>query len=159
MNSSIPSPTAAFRLAAFGLGTSIVGLTACAGDPANSPVDDEAAAVVRAALEYIRSEHHELDSVAAGYGVPFRSSFEPDEAVSEIASSLGFDVCVTSSDCPILVGRPGSDEVAGRAELVYTTRSRVAGMGSVTIWHLDLTSDDGTWGVEHRREVSHFETG
>jgi len=47
----------------------------------------------------------------------------------------------------------------GEAELLYTTRRRVAGMGSVTIWCPNLRLIDGSWVVERRQEVSRFETG
>lgn len=129
----------------------------CTDAPMDAPAADADSAVIRAALEYVRAEHPSVDSVAPGYGVPFLAGFEVDAAVSDLGESAGFEICTTGSDCSLLLGRAETDVARGRAEMHYTTRSRVAGMASVTIWTLELTLEDGSWTVENRREVSHYE--
>jgi len=131
----------------------------CADAPTDAPTSDPDSAVVRAALEHLHSEHPSIDSVAVGYGVPFLANVEVDSSVSELGTSVGFEICDTGSDCPLLLGRPETDAATGRAEMHYTTRWKVAGMRSVAIWKLELTLEDGRWSVERRDEVSHYETG
>jgi len=134
-------------------------MASCTDAPTDAPTSDPDSAVVRAALEYVRVEHPSIDSVAVGYGVPFLANFEVDSSVSELGASVGFEICDTGSDCPLLLGRPATDAATGRTEMHYTTRWKGAGMRSVAIWKLELTLEHGRWSVERRDEVSHYETG
>lgn len=137
----------------------VVLAVSCTEAPTDTPFSDPDSVLVRTVLEYIRAEHPAIDSVAAGYGVPFLANFEVDSSVSDLGTSVGFEICDTGSNCTLLLGRPEADAATGEAEMYYTTRWEVAGMASVTISKLELTLEDGQWTVERRREVSHWESG